>query len=292
MKSFEYSAPHSLSEVLEAMAQHQPSLKLLAGGTDLLVDLKHGPNGPEFVVDLAGVSELKGIEETPAGLRIGAMVTHTEIQQSPLIARYAPAMIAAAATIGSVQTRNMGTIGGNLVTCVPSMDSGPVLVALDAQVTVAEQDGRRHLPLTEFFVGPRQTALTPDEVLVDILIPTAMLGRPTSFLKFGLRKGQALALVNAAASVAVENGRIIDVRIALGAVAPTVIRAVEAERFLVGKDPNDTEALREAAAIAVTEARPIDDFRASMAYRRELIAVGTFRVLEEALASATAREGS
>ena len=292
VKSFEYSAPRSLSEMFETMAQHQPSLKLLAGGTDLLVDLKHAPNGPELVVDLAGVSELKGIEETPAGLRIGAMVTHTEIQQSPLIAQYAPAMIAAAATIGSVQTRNMGTIGGNLVTCVPSMDSGPVLVALDAQVTVAGPEQQRSLPLLEFFVGPRQTALTPDEVLVDILIPTAMLGRPTSFRKFGLRKGQALALVNAAASVAVENDRIIEVRIALGAVAPTVIRAVAAEHILVGKEPNDTDALREAAALAVTEARPIDDFRASIAYRRELIAVGTFRVLEEALASATAREGS
>lgn len=287
MRSFEYSAPGSLREALEVMEQHAPDFKLLAGGTDLLVDLKHSLNGPTLVMDLGGVAELKGIEETPSGLRIGAMVTHTEIQQSPLIAKHAPAMIAAAATIGAVQTRNMGTIGGNLVTCVPSLDSGPVLVALDAQVTVAGVDCRRVLAITEFFVGPRQTALAPDELLVDILIPTPMLGRATAFRKFGLRKGQALALVNAAASIAVNDGRIIEARIALGAVAPTVIRATDGERVITGKSTDDVGALREAAAVAVTEARPIDDFRASAAYRRELIAVGTFRVLEEALALAT-----
>ncbi|MDH3399187.1 MAG: xanthine dehydrogenase family protein subunit M, partial [Acidimicrobiia bacterium] len=124
--------------------------------------------------------------------------------------------------------------------------------------------------------------------LIDILIPTAMLGRPMSFLKFGLRKGQALALVNAAASLAVESGRIAETRIALGAVSPTVIRAVKAEAVVTGKEVGDTAALREAGQVAATEARPIDDFRASAAYRRELIAVGTFRVLEEALARATA----
>ncbi len=287
MRSFEYLAPSSLNELLEVMGDRAPNFKLLAGGTDLLVDLKHGPSGPKLVMDLGAVPELKGIEETPLGLRIGAMVTHSQIQQSALIAEHAPAMMAAAATIGAVQTRNMGTIGGNLVTCVPSLDSGPVLVALDAQVTVAGVHGRRVLAITEFFVGPRQTALAPDELLVDILIPTAMLGRATAFRKFGLRKGQALALVNAAASIAVDNDRIVEARIALGAVAPTVIRATDGERVITGRSTDDVGALREAAAVAVTETRPIDDFRASAAYRRELVAVGTYRVLEEALALAT-----
>lgn len=288
MRSFEYITPASLDAALEVSARNAPHVKLLAGGTDLLVELKHSANGPKYVVDLGRVPELKGIEETSAGLRIGAMVTHTEIMESQLIAQHAPAMIAAAVTIGAVQTRNMGTIGGNLVTCVPSLDSGPVLVALDALVTVAGAQGKRQMPITEFFVGPRKTALAPDEILVDILIPAVMLGRPASFRKFGLRKGQALALVNAAASVLVEDGRIADTRIALGAVSPTVIRALQAEAIVTGKNVGDTAALREAAEMAVTEARPIDDFRASAAYRRELIAVGTFRVLEEALARATA----
>jgi len=288
VRSFEYITPASLDAALEVSARNAPHVKLLAGGTDLLVELKHSANGPKYVVDLGRVPELKGIEETSAGLRIGAMVTHTEIMESQLIAQHAPAMIAAAVTIGAVQTRNMGTIGGNLVTCVPSLDSGPVLVALDALVTVAGAQGKRQMPITEFFVGPRKTALAPDEILVDILIPAVMLGRPASFRKFGLRKGQALALVNAAASVLVEDGRIADARIALGAVSPTVIRALQAEAIVTGKNVGDTTALREAAEMAVTEARPIDDFRASAAYRRELIAVGTFRVLEEALARATA----
>lgn len=287
VKSFEYIAPGSLDEALGAMARHAPDVKPLAGGTDLLVDLKHTPNDPRLVMDLRGVSELRGIEETAGGLRIGAMTTHREIQRSPLVARYAPAMIAAAASIGAVQTRNMGTIGGNLVTCVPSLDSGPVLVALDALVTIAGAESRRQLPITEFFVGPRRTALAPDELLIDIVIPQVMLGRPAAFRKFGLRKGQALALVNAAASVAVEADLIAEARIALGAVAPTVLRAVEAERMVVGRRVDDSAAIREAARTAVTEARPIDDFRASAAYRRELIAVGTIRVLEEALTRAT-----
>lgn len=288
MRSFEYIAPDSLGDALEAMAEHAPHVRALAGGTDLLVDLKHTLNGPQVLVDVGRVPELKGIEETPEGLRIGASVTHSEIEKSRLIAEHAPAMIAAAVTIGAVQTRNMGTLGGNLVTCVPSMDSGPVLVALDARVTVAGPGGVQQMPLTEFFVGPRKTILAPDELLVDILIPAAMLGRPASFLKFGLRKGQALALVNVAASVATEDGRIGETRIALGAVSPTVIRAVKAEAVVTGKQVGDTSALRQAGEVAVTEARPIDDFRASAAYRRELIAVGTFRALEEALTRAAA----
>ena len=137
MRSFEYIAADSLGDALQALAEHAPHVRPLAGGTDLLVDLKHTLAGPAVVLGLNNVDELHGIEETEAGLRIGAMVTHTEIDGVSLIASHAPAMISAARTIGAVQTRNMGTIGGNLVTCVPSMDSGPVLVALDAMVTLA-----------------------------------------------------------------------------------------------------------------------------------------------------------
>lgn len=286
MKSFAYAAPTSLEEALGLMASEFAGVRPLAGGTDLLADMKHSAIDQSIVMDLAGVSDLRGIERTASGLRIGAAVTHTEIQRSPMIAEFAPAMIAAAVTIGAVQTRNMGTIGGNLVTCVPSIDSGPVLVALDASVTVANSQDRRSMPLTDFFVGPRKTALAPDEILIDIVIPVEMLARPAAFVKFGLRKGQALALVSVASSVLVESGRITEARVALGAVAPTVIRSPGAESLLVGADADDAETLRAAAAAAVTDAKPIDDFRASARYRRELIAVGTLRVLEEALGKA------
>ena len=156
---------------------------------------------------------------------------------SKVIREMFPALVDAAHTIGAVQTRNLGTLGGNLVTAVPSVDSGPTLVALDAQVTIAGPAGNRTMPLAQFFVGPRKTALKADELLVEIVIPKANLNKPAHFLKMGLRKGQALALVNAASSLWVEpkKNTCKDVRIALGAVAPTVIRATTAEKFLEGR---------------------------------------------------------
>ncbi|HJO73703.1 MAG TPA: FAD binding domain-containing protein [Rhodospirillales bacterium] len=286
MKPFEYVAPATADEAVAILTENSPDARLIAGGTDYLVELKHSSGVPKVVVDISGISEFKGIELTDQGLRIGSTVTHTEIMESDLVAEHAPAMQEAARTIGAVQTRNLGTLGGNLVTCVPSMDSGPVLIALDAFVTIAgpqsHTEGRKTMTLAEFFVGPRKTALEPDELLVDIVVPTAMLGRGCSFRKFGLRKGQALALVNAAASLDLDAGNIADIRIALGAVAPTVIRAPKAEKLLNGKAPTD-ELFAEAGDIAATEAKPINDFRASAGYRLDLIRTGTKRVLAEAL---------
>lgn len=289
MKPFEYEAPATLEQAVALLAQHGADAQPLAGGTDLLVDLKHHSDTPKVLVDVGNVVELQGIEVTDRGLRIGSAVTHSELMASPLIREHAPAMIDAAHTVGAVQTRNLGTLGGNLVTCVPSMDSGPTLIALDAQVTVGGPGGNKEMSLEDFFVGPRKTAMAPDELLVDILIPAENLGKPASFHKFGLRKGQALALVNAAASLRIndKDGTVAEPRIALGAVAPTVIRARQAEEFLAGQPASD-EAFAEAGRIAVTEAKPIDDFRASADYRRDLIAVLTRRVLEGALAAANA----
>ena len=282
MKPFEYVAPGTADEAVAILAENGVNARLLAGGTDYLVDLKHTTQVPKIVVDVSSISEFRGIDLTDQGLRIGSAVTHTEIMDSDLVAEHAPAMQEAALTIGAVQTRNLGTLGGNLVTCVPSMDSGPVLVALDAVVTVAGPIGHRAMPLTEFFVGPRKTALEPDELLVDIIIPRERLGRGCSFRKFGLRKGQALALVNAAASLDLNAGKMADVRIALGAVAPTVIRTRKAENLLEGKAPSD-DLFAEAGDVAATEAKPINDFRASADYRLDLIRAGTKRVLVEAL---------
>jgi len=173
------------------------------------------------------------------------------------------------------------------------MDSGPTLVALDALVVIAGALGRRQLPLTGMFGGPREALLKPDELLVEVIIPKENLGKPADFQKFGLRKGQALALVNAAASLRMDWQRNVCVapRIALGAVAPTVIRAPAAEAWLEGRAITP-ESIAEAGRIAVGEARPISDFRASADYRRELIAVLTRRALANAYARAVAaREG-
>ena len=283
MRAFEFVAAKDSSHAVALLAEHAPSAKVLAGGTDLLADLKFSSHIPGVVVDITRAEDLRGITETEEGLSIGTLVTHTEIMASPIIREMFPALVDAAHTIGAVQTRNLGTLGGNLVTAVPSVDSGPTLVALDALVTLLGPAGRRQMPLADFFVGPRKTALAPDELLAEIVIPKESLGKPTHFLKFGLRKGQALALFNVAASLWVDWAKqtFMAPRIALGAVAPKVIHASAAEAFLEGR-PISPEAMAEAGRIAVGDAKPITDFRASAEYRRDLIAVLTKRALEGA----------
>jgi carbon-monoxide dehydrogenase medium subunit len=283
MQAFELLTAQNSRHAVELLAAHGPAVKALAGGTDLMADYKTDTHGIKALVDISRLDDLKGIAVTDEGLRIGALVTHSEIMASPIIRENFPALVEAAHTIGAVQTRNLGTLGGNLVTCVPSMDSGPTLVALEALVTIAGTDGSRQIPLSELFVGPRKTALRFDELLLDILIPKRNVGKPTAFLKFGLRKGQALALVNAAVSFWVDEkkGTFLEPCVALGAVAPTVIRAPGAEKYLAGRAISD-EAMAEAGRLAANDAKPITDFRASAEYRRELVAVLTRRALAKA----------
>lgn len=278
MRAFDLYTATDARHAVVLLAEHAASVKILAGGTDLLVELKNASHVPRAVVDISRAPDLKQIAVTSRGLSIGALVTHGDIMRSAVIRDLCPALLDAAHTIGAVQTRNLGTIGGNLVTCVPSMDSGPTLMALDASVIIAGAKGERQLSLADFFLGPRRTALAADELLKEIVIPAASLRKPTHFLKFGLRKGQALALVNAAASLWAADGKFKDTRIALGAVAPTVMRATEAERYLEGR-AIAPEAMAEAARIAAGEAKPITDFRASAEYRRDLVAVLVKRAL-------------
>jgi len=287
MKTFEFVKAKDAGHAVALLAKHGREAKILAGGTDLLVELKSAAHAPAAVIDISRVAELKGIAVTDEGLRLGALVTHSEIIGSALIREVFPGLADAARSIGAVQTRNLATLGGNLMSCVPSMDSGPMLLALDARVTVESPGGRRRIPLNELFVGPRKTSLGPDELLVEIVIPKRHLGKPAAFQKFGLRKGQALALVNAAASFWIDRDKnsFREIRIALGAVAPTVIRAAKAEAYLEGR-PITLEAMIEAGRIAATEAKPISDFRASTGYRHDLTAVLARRALESAYARA------
>jgi CO/xanthine dehydrogenase FAD-binding subunit len=290
MKAFGYVSAKDLEHAITLLGEHGARAKILAGGTDLLVELKHAVHNPEVIVDVSRLHELKTIAVADDGLHIGALVTHSDIMNSPVIRDMFPALVAAAHSIGAMQTRNLGTLGGNLVTCVPSMDSGPALIALDASVTVASTEGQRRMPLADLFVGPRKTSLKPGDLLVDIVIPKENLGKPAAFEKFGLRKGQALALVNVGASFWVgDNSVFVAPRIALGAVAPTVIRAPKAEAFLDGCKIS-AEVMAEAGRIAAMEAKPISDFRASADYRRDLVAVLVKRALANAQARATTKE--
>lgn len=287
MKAFEVFTAKDSRHAVALLAEHSAAakVKVLAGGTDLLADLKFSPlsHAPAVVVDISRAAELRSIAITDEGLSIGALVTHTEIMRSPVIRDLFPALVDAAHTIGATQTRNLGTLGGNLVTAVPSVDSGPTLVALDASVTLLGPEGQRRMLLADFFVGPRKTALKPDELLVEVVIPKENLGKPACFLKFGLRKGQALALVNVAAAfwTDVSKNAFKAPRIALGAVAPKVIHAASAEAYLEGRAITP-DAMEEAGRLAVGDAKPINDFRASAEYRRHLISVLTRRALEGA----------
>ena len=292
MRPFDLVIARDAQHAVALLAEHGPAAKLLAGGTDLLVDLKSAAEVPRVMIDLSRVEELKRIAVTGEGLSIGALVTHTSIMDSPLVREHAPVLIDAARTIGAVQTRNLGTLGGNLVTGVPSMDSGPALLALEARVVLAGGAGRRQMPLEKFFAGPRKTLLGADELLAEIVIPKRNLGKPADFQKFGLRKGQALALVNVAAATWVDRDRnaFVEPRIALGAVAPTIVRAPAAEAFLEGRSIAP-EAMAEAGRIAAGEARPISDFRAPAGYRRDLVAVLTARALANAIGRARGGSG-
>ena len=292
MRAFEVFSAKDSRDAVALLAKHSVSskVKVIAGGTDLLADLKFSSHSPSVVVDISRAEDLKSILVTDDGMRIGALVTHTQIMRSLVIQEMFPALVDAAHTIGAVQTRNLGTLGGNLVTAVPSMDSGPTLMALEAIASIQGPEGRRDVPLTDFFLGPRKTVLKADEILAEIVIPKQNLGKPTHFLKFGLRKGQALALVNSAASFWVdwEKHTFVAPRIGLGAVAPKVIRATQAETFLEGRKITP-EVMAEAGLIAANDAKPITDFRASAGYRKNLVAVLTKRALEGAYALAQAK---
>jgi carbon-monoxide dehydrogenase medium subunit len=292
MRAFELFSAKDSRDAVSLLAKHSVSskVKVIAGGTDLLADLKFSAHSPNVVVDISRAEDLKSIQVTDECLRIGALVTHTQIMRSLVIQEMFPALVDAAHTIGAVQTRNLGTLGGNLVTAVPSMDSGPTLMALEAIVSIQGPEGRRDVPLTDFFLGPRKTILKADEILAEIIIPKQNLGKPTHFLKFGLRKGQALALVNTAASFWVdwEKHTFVAPRIGLGAVAPKVIRATQAESFLEGRKITP-EVMAEAGLIAANDAKPITDFRASAGYRKNLVAVLTKRSLEGAYELAQAK---
>ncbi|MCC7484405.1 MAG: xanthine dehydrogenase family protein subunit M [Burkholderiales bacterium] len=291
MRPFELVTPRDSRHAVALLAEHGPSARVLAGGTDLLVELKFGAETPRVIVDLSRAHDLKPIALTAEGLGIGALATHGEIMRSPLIREFTPVLAEAAHTIGAAQTRNLGTLGGNLASGVPSMDSGPALYALEALVVLVGDRGERRLPIGDFFLGPRRTALRAGELLAGVIVPRRNLGKQARFRKFGLRRGQALALVNVAVASRFDPDRdaFVAPRIALGAVAPTVMRAAAAEAFLEGRAATQ-DAMAEAGRIAAAEAQPISDFRASAGYRRDLVAVLTRRALADIRASTGRRE--
>ena len=274
-----YYTPNSIQEALELLSRHSPQARLIAGGTDLLIEMERRQREPETLIDISRIKELNYIQLDDDGmLHIGPAVTHNQVAGSTVCREYAFPLLSACWQVGAPQIRNRGTIAGNLVTASPANDTLSPLLALNARVTLASLHGQRTLPLADFFLDVRQTALADDEMLVDIHFPALKDNQIGTFEKLGLRRAQAISVVHVAVVLTFDGPTISQARIALGSVGPTVIRARAAEAALIGQSLSD-EAIEQAADLAAQDARPIDDVRGSAAYRRYGVKVHTRRAL-------------
>ncbi len=279
-----YYTPATLEEALEIKARFAPHAAIIAGGTDVVVDLAQGrrPRN-QVLIDITRIPGLNRIHLDDQGwIHLGPLVTHNHVVASPLLRERAFPLVRAAWEVGSPQIRNRGTVAGNLITASPANDTIPPLMALDARVTLRSVRGERTVPLRTFYTGVRRTVMEADEILVDIAFPALGPKQRGNFLKLGLRRGQAIAVVNVAVVLTLEDGRVQDAAITLGSVAPTVVHAEAAEAYLRGR-PLTPEVIDEAARRAVEAARPIDDIRGSAAYRRAMVEALTRRALREIL---------
>jgi xanthine dehydrogenase small subunit len=238
----------------------------VAGCTDLMVGEPEKRPAHPGLLDLTGIAEIRGIEETAAGLKIGATTTFGEIRRSPAVLARFPALATASGQIGGWQIQNRATLGGNLANASPAGDSLPVLLALDATIVAAGPRGRREIPCSDFFVGYRRTALAEDEILAWVLLPAPPSGTVQAFRKVGTREAQAISKVVVAMAGRVENGRIAGLRLAAGSVAAVPLRLAQAEAAAEGLPPGP-EAAERAGQAAAAEVTPIDDVRSTGAYR-------------------------
>jgi carbon-monoxide dehydrogenase medium subunit len=284
MRRFEYLAPNSLDEALAVLRDRGDGVKLLAGGTDMLVQMKEGGVHPPTIVSMHGLQNLKTLafNET-TGLRIGSGVDMGTIASHPTVRERYTALADGAGVVGSVQTRNMATIGGNICNAAPSADTSPPAVIFDAVAEIVRPQGRRETMVEELWAGPGKTLLSTDEIVVSFRLPSTPPHTGSVYQRHTPRKIMDIAVVGVGVRLTLaEDGSIAEARIALGAVAPTVIRANEAEEWLIGKEPT-AQALEHAAGLAKEEARPISDVRGSEEFRRYLVGVMTRRCLDIAL---------
>lgn len=276
IRPFEYHAAVNLEDALARLGEYGADAKVLAGGTDLILAMKHKTMLPPRVISLNKVGELDFVRKENSKVRIGALTTHFQLSKDVLLNESVPMLCEAVSLIGSWQIRNIATIGGNLCNASPAADSGAPLLALDARVVIADTEGEKELPISSFFTGPGTTALTSSQLLKEIVIE-----RPTSscagcYLKLMRKKAVDLSVVGVAFHAEVdESGKKLGrVAIGLGGVAPTPIRVPKAEEMLAGLDYNEVlQALPDAASAAVKATRPISDIRASADYRRAMVEV-------------------
>ena len=279
MSRFEYHQPESLQDAVALAARFGAEASFLAGGTDLLVQIERGRIAPRHVVGLHRVPGLTGIEVN-GRITLGARVTHRSIERAPALAGALRCLVEGAEVIGGRQVRNVATVGGNLVNGSPAADLVPCLLVLDGAVALLGPAGERELPVERFLLGPNRTDRRADELLTRVSLPALPPRAATAFLKAGRRRAMEISVACVAARLTLDASleRCLEARIALGAVAPTAVRAHEAERLLEGQ-PVGPQAFERAAEAARAACRPIDDVRASAAFRQHLVGVLVRRAL-------------
>ncbi len=273
MIDYEYLKPASLDEVFDLMKKHGSKAELVAGGTDVMVFIKQGNHSPEVLISLRGLTDLCYIQKNSA-YHIGALATHRMLEQSQLVKEELTALQQGSSQVGSIQVRNMGTLGGNICNAAPSADTAAPLLVLDAVAVLQSPEGQRRVPIEEFFIGPSETVKKNDEVLVEIEIPSEMGRFKTAYCKHARRQAMTLPIIGVSVGILLEKDVIADARIALTVAAPTPIRVRQAEDFLKGK-PFEEGVLKEAGEIASSPecCMPRDSLRCEGWYREEMVRI-------------------
>jgi carbon-monoxide dehydrogenase medium subunit len=282
LHAINYEVPKTVEEAVKLLAAHGEKARPLVGGTDLIIQLRAGVRRPEYVVDVKNIADMRRISfDLQHGLRLGAAVPCIEIYENSDMRKYYPGLTEAAHLIGSLQIQSRASVGGNLCNGSPAADTTPALIALGAQGRVVGPKGERMVAVEDFCTAPGRTVLKPDELLVDLHIPSPARHSSDAYLRFIPRNEMDIAVVGVGASLTLDDDQCTDARIALGAVGPTPIFAKEASQALAGKKFDDA-AVERAAQLAVAASSPIDDMRGTAEYRRHMVAVLTRRVLARA----------
>ncbi len=282
MQPFDYYRPKDIQEAFQLLTMPNKVVYPFGGGTDFIPMFRDGLWKADAVVDIKGIDGMRDIREIPEGLYVGAAVTMNEIAKSQLIKSQAPLLAQGASVVGNEQVRNRATIGGNLCTASPCADTPPTLCALSALVVLKSKEGERRIPVEEFFTFVRKTVIKKGELVVGVIVPKHPADTVGVYEKLSRRKGCDLSLVSVAALAKPENGKVVW-RIALGAVAPTVIRATDTEAIL--NEGYTPEHIQKAAVAAALQSKPISDVRASEAYRKSMVRNITKRAVEKVVAS-------
>ena len=287
--SFALHRPSTIAEAVALAGKYGSAARLVAGGTDLVIQINRKRLAPEHLIDLTGLPDLAGIEEDASGFVLGALTTHKTIEQHPAFQGEPRALVEAARVIGGHQIRNVATVGGNIVTASPAADLVPALLVLDAEVALAGAADTRRLPLERFLTGPNRTERRLDEVLTEVRFRKLPPRSATAFLKAGRRRAMEISVVCVAARLTLDaERRCRQVRLSLGAVGPKALRPEAAEQYLEGQ-PAAPERFREAGRIAAEGSAPISDVRASDRYRRLLAGALVGRALQASLDRIDAR---